>query len=182
MLLYSPFSISMKNKFVYENQYWALFFFFLWIQRPIPPLAKERKVNIKTKTKFNGCCLWLLSNSEVMSRFRNLFIEISLLFNLAFISFDDDKCFLVRMKANFLWSLGCNSGTLIFRLWDIDFFFWKKKKLQFKKQKLFLAPHHFFAAFQRDPAANYNPKPHSFRFYFLGFWVKGHCLRMLSCQ
>lgn len=42
------------------------------------------------------------SNSEEFSTYRNLLIEISLLFKLAFINFDDNKCFLFWMKAKVL--------------------------------------------------------------------------------
>lgn len=37
-----------------------------------------------------------------ISTYRNLLIEVSLLFKLAFINYDDNKCFLFWMKANVL--------------------------------------------------------------------------------
>lgn len=42
------------------------------------------------------------SNSKELSRFRNFLIEISLLFKVSLVNFDDNKCFLFQMKAKLL--------------------------------------------------------------------------------
>lgn len=74
---------------------------FFCIQTPIPPLAEERK-KINVKGKIGWLMSMTFSNSEEFSTYRNLVIEISLLFKLAFINYDDNKCFLFWMKVNVL--------------------------------------------------------------------------------
>ena len=135
MLQYIPFCILMKKRLFLKIN--IELFFFNVSKRKYFPWQKKEKINSKTKVKFNGWHIWLFQiqkNCPDLETFNWNFSSVL----VGIHRFDDNKCFLFQMKANFFdpWSTivkhsFSDYGTLIS-------FPGEKKRLQFKKQKLSL--------------------------------------------